>query len=160
MSTKLDSSSVNSLKNTNSGGYTALTKITGAQLAVDGAAYATGDVLGTTSPIAVEVVRAKNGTAILHSLILQDLSKQSAATDMVIFDANPTATTFTDNSALDIADADLSKVIGVVSVASGDYASFNDNSVSTTKGISLPIQNNSTNTSQSNQQNNTTQTQT
>ena len=129
------------LNNLKTGGYTGLVKITGAQLGVSGAAYATGDVLGDLSPIQIEVVRGKNGTAILHSLIIQDLSKQSVAIDMVIFDSNPTATTFTDNSALDIADADLPKVIGVVSVLTGEYAAFNDSSVATKSGISLPIQN-------------------
>jgi len=132
------------LSDLKSGGYTALVKLTGAQIGVSGAAYATGDVLGDTSPIAVEVVRGKNGTGILQSLIIQDLSKQSIALDMVVFDSNPTATTFTDNSALDIADADLPKVIGVVSVASTDYAAFNDSSVATKTAISLLIQNYST----------------
>lgn len=129
------------LNNLKTGGYTGLVKITGAQLGVSGAAYATGDVLGNTSPIAIEVVRGKNGTGILQSLIIQDLSKQSIALDMVVFDSNPTATTFTDNSALDIADADIDKVVGVVSVVASDYAAFNDNSVATKTGIGLLVQN-------------------
>lgn len=129
------------LNNLKTGGYTALVKLTGAQIGVAGAAYGTGDVLGNTSPIAIEVVRGKNGTGILQSLIIQDLSKQSIALDMVVFDSNPTATTFTDNSALDIADADITRVIGVVSVASTDYAEFNDNSVATKTGAGLVLQN-------------------
>lgn len=125
----------------NSGGFTTLVKLTGAQIGVSGAAYATGDVLGDTSPIAVEVVRGKNGTGILQSLIIQDLSKQSIALDMVVFDSNPTATTFTDNSALDIADVDLPRVIGVVKIESTDYAAFNDSSVATKTGAGLVLQN-------------------
>lgn len=75
----------------------------------------------------------------MQSLIVQDLSAQSGALDIVIFDSNPTATTFTDNSALDIADADLPKVIGVVSIAASDYDSFADSVVATKTGIGLPI---------------------
>lgn len=126
------------------GGITNVVKLTGVQVGVDSAAYASGDVLGDKCPISVELIRKDNGTGILQSIITQDLSKQSGAYDIVVFDSNPTATTFTDNSALDIADADLPKVIGVISVVSSDYASFNDNSVGTTKGVGLPIQNAST----------------
>lgn len=127
------------LQNLKSGGITSLIKITGAQVGVSGAAYATGDVLGDLSPIKIEPVRGVYGTGIIHSVIIQDLSAQSGAIDLVIFDSNPTATTFTDNSALDIADADLPKVIGVISVTASDYDSFSDNVVATVRNIGLPV---------------------
>jgi len=127
------------LFNLKTGGVTDLIKITGAQIGVSGAAYASGDVLGTTSPIKIEPIRYVYGTAILHSIVTQDLSAQGGAIDLVVFDSQPTATTFTDNSALDIADADLPKVIGVISIAAADYATFSDSSVATTRNIGLPI---------------------
>lgn len=129
----------NQLTNLKTGGITQIFKVTGAQVGVASAAYGSGDVLGTTSPIKVELVRGTNGTGILQSIIVQDLSNQSGAIDIVIFDSNPTSTTFTDNAVLDIADGDVPKVIGVISITSTDYSAFSDNSVATKAGISLPI---------------------
>ena len=122
------------------GGNSTIIKVTGANVGVDGAAYATGDTLGDKSPIMIAPGRVIGGTGIIHSVTVQDLSKQSIALDVVIFDANPTGTTFTDNSALDIADADLPKVIGIVTITAGDYAAFNDSSVAHVRGLSLPFQ--------------------
>jgi len=127
------------LCNLQTGGVTALIKITGAQLGVSGAAYATGDVIGDTSPIKIEPIRGVYGTGVIHSIVVQDLSNQSGAMDIVFFDSNPTATTFTDNSALDIAEGDLPKVIGVVSIAANDYYTIADSAFATVKGISLPV---------------------
>lgn len=129
------------------GGITTVKKITGAELGVDGAAYTSGDTLGDQSPIEItDVFRSDpNGnTAILQSITVQDLSKQSLPIDIIIFDSNPTNTTFTDNAALDIADADLPKVLGVVSVVATDYAAFNDSSVATKNNIGLTLQGNHT----------------
>lgn len=127
------------LFNLKSGGFTSVYKLTGAQVGVDGAAYASGDVLGSGSPIKVELVRGNFGSGIVQSIITQDLSNQSGAYDIVFFDSNPTSTTFTDNAALDIADADLPKVIGVVNVVAGDYAAFNDSAVGTTLSQQIAI---------------------
>ena len=136
---KLLSRILTALFNLKSGGITDIIKITGAQLGVSGAAYATGDVLGDLSPIKIEPIRDVNGTGVLHSIIVQDLSAQSGAIDIVIFDSNPTATTFTDNAPLDIADADLPKVIGVISITASDYDSFADSVVATVRNIGLPV---------------------
>lgn len=127
------------LLNLKVGGVTNIVKLTGAQVGVDGAAYGSGDVLGDKCPIKIEAVRSQSDTGIIHSVIVQDLSNQSGAIDIVFFDSNPSSTTFTDNAALDINDADLPKVIGIVSVVAADYKSFADNAVATVKGIALPI---------------------
>lgn len=122
-----------------SGGITEVIKLTGAQVGVDGAAYSANDVLGDKAPISIEAVRSFSGTGIIHSVTLQDLSKQDAETDIIFFDALPTGTTFTDNAAIDVADEDLPKVIGTVNIAASDYCDFADSSVATVKGINLPI---------------------
>lgn len=126
------------------GRATLVVKKTGTEIGADGAAYATGDVIGDQGVLTAQVFRVEGNTnqpasCVLQSVIIQDLSKQSTAIDVVFFNANPTATTFTDNAALDIADADLPKVIGVVSVVAGDYAAFNDSSVATKVNIGLPM---------------------
>jgi hypothetical protein len=127
------------LVNLRTGGVTTLIKVTGTQLGVSGAAYGSGDVIGDTSPISIEALRDFSQTGIIHSVIIQDLSAQSGALDIVIFDSNPIATTFTDNAPLDVADADLPKVIGTINVVASDYVSFADSSVATVKGVNLPV---------------------
>jgi len=132
---------IKSVQNAKVGGVTSIHKITGAQLGVSGAAYASGDVLGDLSPIEIpNFVRNAGGTGLVQSLVINDLSNQSGAIDVVFFDSEPTATTFTDNSALDIADADLPKVIAVVSVTSANYKAFADNCVAILSAIGFPIQ--------------------
>lgn len=128
------------LKNVKSGGITSLIKVSGTQVGVTGSTYATGKVLGTKSPIAVEMVRGKNGTGILQSIVVQDLSAQSGAIDIIVFDSNPTATTFTDNTLLTVNDADIPKIIGIISITATNYGTFVDNCVATKAGIGLPIQ--------------------
>lgn len=124
------------------GGKTTIAEITGTQIGVVAAAYGSGDVLGTGNPIALEVLTTPNGTAILQSLVINDLDKLDGAIDVVVFNDNPTATTFTDNAALDINDADLTKVIhSGVSVTASNYKDFNDNSSATVTGVGCPVKN-------------------
>lgn len=120
-------------------GITTIVKKTGANIGVDGAAYASGDLIGDQSPITLAAARYSGGSGIIYSVTIKDLSKQNAALKIVIFDSNPSNTTFTDNAALDINDADIDKIIGWIDVASSDYISFSDNSVATVKGINLPF---------------------
>lgn len=124
-----------------SGGFTNVVKLTGVQIGVSGAAYASGDVLGDTSPIKTELVRGNYGTGVLQTIIVKDLSAQSGAIDFVFFDSNPSSTTFTDNSALDIADADMPKVLGVVSVTASEYKTFVDSNVAVLNNIGLVLKN-------------------
>ncbi len=124
------------------GGITLLKKVTGAELGADGAAYGAADVIGDKAPIEITNVfrdRLDGKTAILQSVIVQDLSAQSLDLDILIFDANPSASTFTDNAAVDVADADLPKLIGGVSIVAADYIALADSSVATKTNISLTV---------------------
>lgn len=108
-----------------------------AVIAPNSTAYASGDLIGGKLSL-TGLVPYKGGRALISSLALSDLAKQNAAIDIVFFNADPTGTTFTNNSALDVADADLPKIAGYFSITASDYASFNDNSVATVKpAISL-----------------------
>ena len=102
------------------------------------AAYEAGDLIGAKNTL-TDIWEYSNQTPILCNLTVRDLTKQNAAMTIVIFDADPTGTTFTDNAALDIADADLAKVIAVIPVAATDYVSFNDNSVATVRNLAIPL---------------------
>lgn len=103
-------------------------------LAVAGT-YASGDSVGTL--ITFTQASTDRDTGVIQHVTLVDLAKQNIAADIIFFSANPSGTTFTDNGALDIADADMSKVIGHVSISSTDYCSLNDNSFATKANIGL-----------------------
>jgi len=135
---------LNALNVAHVGGKTIVAQITGAQIGVQSAAYASGDVLGTLNPIELEVFTFNYGTGILQSIVLGDLAIQDGGIDVVIFNSEPSSTTFTDNSALDIADADIPKIIDVVTIVSSDYKDFVDNSVAVKTTIGVPIKNIST----------------
>lgn len=122
------------------GGKTLVVSITGAQIGVVAAAYASGDVLGTQNPIEIECLTSDNGTAVIQSLTIGDLDKLDGAIDMIVFNDNPSATTFTDNTALDIADADLPKIIHA-GIAVTSYKDYSDNSAATLIGVGVPVQN-------------------
>lgn len=91
-----------------------------------GSAYAAGDLVGTKMSFS-DAVRVDGGGGLLHTVTVSDLGKQGAVLDLVLFDSDPSATTFTDNDPLDVADADLTKIVGVVQVLA--YTDFADNSV-------------------------------
>jgi hypothetical protein len=55
-----------------------------------------------------------------------------------VFSTYPGSTTFTNNSALDVADGDLPSICAVFKVGSGDWVSLADNSVATVKGLAIP----------------------
>jgi hypothetical protein len=96
-------------------------------------AYAAGDLIGgklTLSP----AVRLPGFGGIITRITLSDKAKQNAPIDVVLFVADPDATTFTDQAALDIDDADLLNSFHV-SILATDYASFADNSEATVNNV-------------------------
>lgn len=103
---------------------------------VDTNIYASGDLVGGKLTL-TDAALAGPTKVVLQAVEIVDLAKQSVALDVVLFGANPSATTFTDNAAFDIDDADLPKVLGVVSVTT--WYAFNDNSVGQARGLSLPV---------------------
>jgi len=98
-----------------------------AALTLSTAPYSAGDLLGTLLTCAASRV-AGQGFVIFDATVT-DLGKQNQPLDIVFFDGAPSATTFTDNGALDVADADLPKVRGYVNLGTANYCDFSDNSV-------------------------------
>lgn len=84
-----------------------------------GTAYAAGDVIGVINTLS-NAVRISGGSGVIRSVTVSD---KSGVADIAIalrvwfFDSNPSGSTFTDNSALNIVDADITKVIGFVDLA-------------------------------------------
>lgn len=101
-----------------------------------GSAYASGNVVGgllTFGPL----VRRESGGGILNTVILRDKSGQAGTYDLFLFDQNPTNSTFTDKSAVAINTADLSKVIGVLTIAAVKLGAASTMGVSTLNSANL-----------------------
>lgn len=88
------------------------------------AADCIGGVMTFSAPALFSAPKGMVGSA-----ILTDLAGQAIEADLVLFDSNPSAGTYTDNASCDIHDTDLPKVIGVVSFGSTDDFTFADNGV-------------------------------
>ena len=109
-------------------------------ITVSTSAYADGDCIGTGGVQTVEAPRVtKPSDKVVHAVHIADKAAQNAALTIVFFKANPGATTFTDNAALDIADADLFEICGEVAVTADDYVSFATNSCASVTAIGLPV---------------------
>lgn len=118
-------------------GYTVIIKQTAT---VQAAAYATGDLaadkITLTLPFSATDTRFPFG-ANIQSVVITDLAGNAVAKDVVFFDADPTSTTFTLNSPLDVADTDLVNIIDVVAV--DNLVSFVDNSIARVNGLAIPF---------------------
>lgn len=114
------------------------TKFVSATPTVDTNAYATGELIGGKLTFA-GAVRGNVGTGYVIGVTIKDLSAQASDLDLVLFSSDPTATTFTDQAAFDIADADVSKVLGVINFGSSARFAFADNGVKHVGSIVIPI---------------------
>lgn len=104
---------------------------------VDTSAYTAGDFLGTAI---LELANAGYiGGAVLHTISVVDLTKQSAAIDLLFFTTICANSTFTNNAALDIHDTDALTFIGHVAIAAADYSALADNSVATVRNVGLTL---------------------
>lgn len=85
------------------------------------------------------VLRSTLNSGVLTSAKIVDLSSQIVGYELAIFSQNPSSTTFTDNAAIDIDDADISKLLGPVSFSTSDRFAFADNSVSSKTAQYMPV---------------------
>jgi len=117
---------------------------------VDTGAYAPGDNVGgkLTFALALQPPKAEAGGApaapggLLQNALLVDLGAEGKQVEFCVFNTDPSATTFTDQAALDVADADVFKLAGCATFA--DFTSFADNGVGQLKNLSLSISSPST----------------
>ena len=86
--------------------------------------YTAGDCIGTKQTLA----GVTNSSATLVSLSVNDEGAEAQDVDVLIFKANPSNSTFTDNAACAVADADLASLVGVISVR--DHYALSDNGLS------------------------------
>lgn len=98
-------------------------------------AYANGDnVAGLQAVTGFVNLPWKSG--ILQTITVVDKDKEKPKVDLVFFKSNPFNSTFTDNAAQAIADADLDKILFSITVNTADYIEFSDNAVATVGGLS------------------------
>jgi hypothetical protein len=88
-------------------------------------AYTAGDNVGGLLKFK-DVAFLNDLEVVITGVTLSDAASQSAATDLIIFSAKPGSSTFTDNAAQAIADAELPEILHVFNLTS--YDSFSDNS--------------------------------
>lgn len=99
-----------------------------------GAAYADGDVIGGK----MTILRALGQAGMLNHLSVYDADGEGVQLDFFFFSSDLSGT-YTDNAAFTIDAADISKWIGVVSVATGDYFAANADTVATVSPIDLVL---------------------
>lgn len=84
------------------------------------AAYAPGDALGGLVTL-TDVAYANGKSIFFQNCILKDLAEQTFTATMLVFNANPSGSTFTDKDPINVVDADASKLIAMVS-----FSTFKD----------------------------------
>jgi len=95
-------------------------------LVTQAAAFAANDLVASKITLENAVEQAGDAGE-LEAVVLTDLAKQSANMDLLLFDTDPSNTTFTLNSALTLHDTDILNFLGFVQVTS--YAALAASSV-------------------------------
>jgi hypothetical protein len=98
-------------------------------------AYSAGDVVGTKLTFTNGVLSA-GGKAMLQAVTVNCKSAQTAALDLILFNDDPAASTFTDNAAVAVAAADWDKVFTVVHIT--DWANLGTPSIAQAKNEAFP----------------------
>ncbi|KKN77959.1 hypothetical protein LCGC14_0355240 [marine sediment metagenome] len=117
------------------GGYTKIVEATPAVEATPD--YSAGDLLGGKIIFANAVRGSGHHSGVVQSVVITDLAKQSINIDVLLFDTEPTNTTFTENGAFDVDDTDILNLVGVALVS--DWKAFNDNSMGQALNLGIPF---------------------
>lgn len=80
------------------------------------------------------ICKASN-TVQVNSVTITDKADQAVAYDLQLFSANPTASTFTDNSVTAVNTTDLAKILPVISLLSTDHFSYSATGVSSLSSL-------------------------
>ena len=115
------------------------THCTAATPAIDTAAYATGDYMGAAVLTFSGALNGSTNAGYINSVQVTDKAAQAVDMDLVIFTDDPSSTTLTDNAAFDPADADLTKIAGVINLGSASRFAFSDNGTKFLGSLVLPV---------------------
>ena len=86
-----------------------------------------------------DAVRVSGGGGQIQTIVISDLAMKNMALDLIFFNSDP-AGTYTAGAKVDISDADLLKIIGIVEFSETDYSDFTDNSVACKSDLRLAFQ--------------------
>ena len=111
-------------------------KVEGSTIGVNTTAYADNDLVG--EQFEMKVGHEGKGV-VLQGITLHDIDSQTAILEIVIWGKDPSGSTFTNNSAVTVVDADLPTIQAVVNVAAADYVAFADNSIAIVKDLVIPL---------------------
>lgn len=117
------------------------TTIAVAQTVTASSAYASGNAVGGLMTLAgaARISGALGGpgtSGMMQSILVASKSLQTAQIDVVLFNANPTASTCTDKTAFVLAAADFDKVIGAAHVA--DWTAGSTGSFGQAQNMAMP----------------------
>jgi hypothetical protein len=103
------------------------------------AAYAANNLVGGKITFGNAERRPSVGGRI-RTIVVGDQEGKNAPGTLWLFDADPTASTFTDKAVLNVASADVSKIIAAVPIGSTDYVAIGTfvKSIATEKGLEIP----------------------
>lgn len=107
-------------------------------LTVAAAQHAIGDSLGGKLTI-VDAMRVEGGEGVLHSITIIDKGNQKPTGHILIFSADPSASTLTDDSAVSVAAADAVKVLGVIEVAASRWYTIASRAYQTISGLGIIV---------------------
>lgn len=78
-------------------------------------AYAAGDVVGTLMTI-TSAALVSGGSGVIENIVINDKANVISNLDLVLFSANPSASTFTDNAAYTVNAADWDKIMAAANI--------------------------------------------
>lgn len=113
-----------------------LTTVTVAQTVTASSAYTSGNAVGGLMTLS-GAFRSASGSGLIQSVIVNTKSAQTTAIDVVLFNANPSASTCTDKTAFAVAAADFNKIVGVAHVT--DWTSDGTPSTGQAQNLAIPI---------------------
>lgn len=89
---------------------------------VDTSAYTSGDVLFVANKLSNATLNTK-GMSYLRNILVFDADNQKQAMDLLFFDRSP-GSVGTINNALDMTAAQMSYLVGIVNIATGNYTTL------------------------------------
>lgn len=100
-------------------------------------AYSAGDSIGGKITLA-NAVRISGGITLLQSIMILDQANQKPTGTILLFNADPSAATITDNAAFVFSTDDL-KLVAAIPVTTADYVTINSKAVAMLRNLGAEV---------------------